>query len=1555
MQHPDLETLRKLVAGELDDSAYLLIEPHIEACQDVCQRVMDLISMGIDFPGYRVERELGEGGMGTVYLATDLALNRPVAIKMMKLKSASDPSQVRRFREEALITGQLQHPGIPPVHALETTLEGRPYLVMKVIKGVTFAELLRKTEDEKPELSVLLGYFEQVCQAVAYAHEKGVIHRDLKPENIMIGAFNAVQVMDWGLAKVIQFKKAVLDTVAVVPESATVVITERDDDSNTRHGSIFGTFAYMPPEQARGQVDQVDKRSDVFGLGAILCTILTGKPPYIGVNHRAIELKAVEGNTDEAIQRIRNSGVDQELVALAQMSLACDVEARPADAGRLSMLLREYLQGVEERRRQAEISLAKAEAEAIEQRKRRRVQLALAVSIGMLFTGSGIFAWWESERLRERDLQSLLRKNEAEKQQQAIQFSIDQCEKSLRDDDTNLAKAALERVEALGEGINDESTRIRIMRCRNDLELLMQLNRINDLFWDTSEGEYLGKQAAIKQCATALKPYLGDSISNLDIQSAQKFVSESSVRERILAFLDLWLITEPSKSILLLLQALDPDPFRNRFREAIVAKNRDVIKALGTQEELTSQPTRFLSSLGYLELLSLSDRERILRVARNAKPDDFPTLMALGSLFRINQKDTASQRLQIYEAAISVRPKNPIAWLNYGLALADSGDSPAAMQAYNKVLQIDPSYKVAMNNLGHQLVTLGRYDEAIEQLQKAISKDPKYSLPYHNLGWAFEQKKDYANSIKAYQTAIMLGGDQKKLNQSLTRVVWENGDKAKSVEVYRDILKTEPKNAYLHNRLACSLEHLGDFESAISEYMEAIRLDPSLGYHSCNFGHVQFEKKNPAGDLKVCEEAVAKNPNNAYLLVRLGVARERVNDPKGAEESYREAINLNSDGDIAHSNLAALLSDQGKSAEAIEFHRRAIQLQPKIAKLHIRLGDSLWLLKDYEGSIQCIRDAIELDPTNAYHYQTLGNALNSRKLYDGATQAYQEAIRLEPNVARHHFNLGTALVGKSDSSRAIPAFREAIRLYPEYWQAYNALGDALRTNRDYKNAVAAYRKAIAIKPKNRLSYTNLGYSLLYDKEVQDIEGAVKAYREASRVDPTSAYAKKMLGTALEKQGKLAEAILNYQDAVRLDHLTVYYAIDLSKALIKNGNSIEALSALKLAITVNPSNPLLQTTLGDQLYEQKKYPEAVTAYQIAIKLDSKSSSHYFNLGKALKAAGDIEGAKKIYLEGSRSDQIAFTIALFGNELAELDDLENAIRAYQRAIRIQRLYIFYLPYGKALARIGNRSEAIKVFREGSRLANANYWRLMFGTALQEIGDFEGAIFELKKVVDSESKAADIHGKLGEVNQQIGQLSESIKEYQAAIQLDAKEPRYHAGLGVSYKLNHEREKAIHHLKQAIEMKTSDPLAYQELARIQLENHQPDKALEVLRSGIVINPKLIEDVVYLFHLISTATRILEESNKAGVNQNGMELEIQGWLKRLLSKYETIVGNKIDQLQAYRSLDLLLHDPQFNVLRSLEVTSATDRNFWAKFWSGCRKLHTKFTPESLPIPRELK
>jgi serine/threonine protein kinase len=302
--------------------------------------------------------------MGVILKGRDPDLGRDMAFKVLKTEHVGKPAAEQRFVEEAQVGGQLQHPGILPVYDIGRFADGRPFFAMKFVKGDTLAQKLAERPDPAADRGRFLQIFLKVCETVAYAHSSGVIHRDIKPSNIMVAKYGEVLVMDWGLAKVLP-RGGVADE-AKGPQASrererpekyepTVIHTARVGSigSETPAGSVLGTPAFMPPEQAGGEIDKLDERADVFGLAAVLCVILTGEPPYVAGDADAVRLLAVRGELDDAFRRLNASDGDAELIGLCKRCLSAEPADRPRHAGEVKDAVAEYLAGVEDRAHRA--------------------------------------------------------------------------------------------------------------------------------------------------------------------------------------------------------------------------------------------------------------------------------------------------------------------------------------------------------------------------------------------------------------------------------------------------------------------------------------------------------------------------------------------------------------------------------------------------------------------------------------------------------------------------------------------------------------------------------------------------------------------------------------------------------------------------------------------------------------------------------------------------------------------------------------------------------------------------------------------------------------------------------------------------------------------------------------------------------------------------------------------------------------------------------------------------------------------------------------------------
>jgi len=377
---------------------------------------------------YIVEGEIARGGMGAVIRAVDCDIRREVAVKY--LLDQSDPKKKARFVEEAQITGQLEHPNIVPIHELGVDAKKRLFFSMKMVKGRSLAQVLDelrqnpKTAEKEYSLGRLLNIIVNVCNALNYAHSCGVVHRDLKPANVMIGDFGEVYVMDWGLAKVLRggtaavgsAPMAALVTASPGPSSQNVstsrsnkVVTSREAEADlTQEGAVLGTPVYMPPEQATGQVQAVDQRSDIYSLGAILYEMLALKPPvereggYLDVLMRVMQGEIVSPEQRNP-QRARGGKIPKELSAIAMKALA----KNPQDRYPTIEALRKDIERFQEGRSVSAKEDTKREMLVKFVKRNRGFSAGAVLSLTVLLCSVGVlakaYAELKSERQARRD------------------------------------------------------------------------------------------------------------------------------------------------------------------------------------------------------------------------------------------------------------------------------------------------------------------------------------------------------------------------------------------------------------------------------------------------------------------------------------------------------------------------------------------------------------------------------------------------------------------------------------------------------------------------------------------------------------------------------------------------------------------------------------------------------------------------------------------------------------------------------------------------------------------------------------------------------------------------------------------------------------------------------------------------------------------------------------------------------------------------------------------------------------------------------------------------
>jgi serine/threonine protein kinase len=387
----------------------------IQSFKSECRDVPSSDSARLFVGRYRLNALCGRGSISEVWLGYDPCLCREVAIKILRAEYCGKAEIANQFYRETLISGRLQHPDILPVYECGRLPDHRPFFIMKLVRGHTLAELLATRSTPSDDLQQFVALFKHVCEAVSYAHSKGIIHRDLKPSNVMVGQFGEVQVMDWGLAKVLggDREESTIDTFKL-EEMDTNLRAEQCavTSASSQVGLVMGTWGYMAPEQARGLACKADKRSDVFGLGAFLCTILTGKPPYVGPTKEEDKRRGSDADLTGAYARLEACGADADLIKLAKRCLAEKPDDRPRDASIVATALTEYVADVEEQAQKSKVAQAvakekadaKREARQFAQKATRRMRWS-AASAGLLLLAlfaAGVFAWREHYSLDGR-------------------------------------------------------------------------------------------------------------------------------------------------------------------------------------------------------------------------------------------------------------------------------------------------------------------------------------------------------------------------------------------------------------------------------------------------------------------------------------------------------------------------------------------------------------------------------------------------------------------------------------------------------------------------------------------------------------------------------------------------------------------------------------------------------------------------------------------------------------------------------------------------------------------------------------------------------------------------------------------------------------------------------------------------------------------------------------------------------------------------------------------------------------------------------------------------
>jgi eukaryotic-like serine/threonine-protein kinase len=847
--------------------------------------------------GYELDSLIGEGAMGVVYRARELAMDRFVAVKFLRNRFSPESAIGRRFVEEARITGQLQHPGIPPVHHVGTLPDGRPFLAMKLIRGRTLDLLLKERVNPVTDRGRYLAIFEQIAQAVGYAHAHSVIHRDLKPGNIMVGDYGEVQVMDWGLAKVLDDKQPTDEPRVADATLGTEIRSLREGAEATQAGSLLGTPAFMPPEQAIGAVDQIAERSDVFGLGAILCVILSGSPPFVSETAESTRIMAARAKLDDAFTRLDSCGAELELIALAKRCLAAEPGDRPKDAGEVAQAISTLRADAEKRARQAEMERARAEVRSAEERKRRRVQRVLAMTILMLIAVAGFAAWWIESVRADRRADQLTREAEQKSREAELLSRQLATERDvvaalnetqvLREegwkqaDDTQrwaltltAARSSLKRAESLlKSGESTDELRVRVgatgtalSQDDRDCAFLIELDRIGE----ENDFRFLMPVSITSRLAeryaNAFRVY-GVDLLAMPTSEAVAWLKGHRFGDRLTEAVRIWERARPLTEM----PGLGID-----FSRAEPVRISPAIAGEPAVQALLNRP---------------SIRGRLKAILKDVTDDPF-TIEWLDALAR---RDAATIKKLFRRPEFSHLSSRQLSSLAEKLwnPFADNGELVSEFLAISYD-RFPGEYWVNL-----RLATLGMFRpkgpetaehmESIRYLTAAVAARPRSAMPRVALGIALlELRKDDPKGIQMLRGASVI----------------------------------DPTTPWPYLFLGFMASESGEWANAFGEFREAVRVDPDISYYMIftlsqmsAISSVAANRKTPTQIefARWYDDLIAIHPEHAGGYVVRGAFRYKNHDYRLALADYRKAKLLTT----PDNPLRALLSIQLHNLEAM--------------------------------------------------------------------------------------------------------------------------------------------------------------------------------------------------------------------------------------------------------------------------------------------------------------------------------------------------------------------------------------------------------------------------------------------------------------------------------------------------------------------------------------------------------------------------------------------------------------------------------------------------------------
>ncbi len=842
----------------------------------------------------------------------------------------------------------------------------------------------------------------------------------------------------------------------------------------TQAGSILGTPAYMPPEQARGEIDHLDERSDVFGLGAILCEMLTGAPPYVAREWSDLLQRAQQGNLAEARQRLAACGADAELVSIAERCLAVEPDSRLPTARAVAEAVSGYLTEVQERLRQAELLRAQAEVRAGVERSRRKMQLAVAASVLLVLTVSGSVVWWMRE-------QSIRQQERAELTVNSVLPQVGELERRAL---WKQAAVLLDQAQNQIGAAADPALLGRLSAARADLRLLTKLDRIRQEKGMSAGPEKLLGAGANSRYVEAFLEF-GFDILKGDINDVSQRLRASPVSAALIADLDEWALDEDVANRARLDQITSQatgDAWRREIAE--LATNADAVERKTREAIQNGAPPAMFRRLARLLQETNQDCVALFEAASRRHPTDF-WLHFQRARYYFTSRREPNRAIGAYQAALAVHPDSLPVWYNLGQIYRHQRDLEAAAVCFRRMTECDPQDAGAHFQLGLALRAVGDADGAVESFKKSLELWPEF-IEVLNA----RRPKDWPRHTLAQDPGYAQAHDQ------LGWLLRLAGHLDEAEIVCRKATFLDPEIAEFHNSLAVVLRDQKRFEDAEAEFRRAIAAAPKSIPFRQNLVNLLSQQRKSVEAIAEQKAIVEIDPSRVSSLFALGGMLKAAQDWDGAISAYNRILEQDLKLIDAHVQHGFCLFKKGSIEEAIESYELALELDPNFASAHNFLGWALLEKQDWQGTIEHCQKAFELDqqltfakfnqrtaereldaqllavlagdrePASPAQAVTVAEMCRAkhRQYYGRSAQFYKLALTAEPSLgnAQHYNAACSAALAASGQGRDQPPL-DAIRRTDLRKQALQWLEAELDSARNTLNENPSARIPISLK------------------------------------------------------------------------------------------------------------------------------------------------------------------------------------------------------------------------------------------------------------------------------------------------------------------------------------------------------------------------------------------------------------------------------------------------------------------------------------------------------------